>query len=168
VNADADLQGAWEAEVEVMQGRENLQAGPYGPLGVIFMGRGIAEVHQQPVAQVLGNVALIALDHCGTGLLISLYHLPQIFRVKLGGERGRAYQVTEQHRELAPLGVYRTWLCGWSRGLVGRKTGRGCGRFLLASPDQKAAVFIGRESLGANELFLEVFQILVIQGKPPL
>jgi hypothetical protein len=117
---------------------------------------------------VLSNVALIALDYRGAGLLIGAHHFPQLLGVEVGREGGGAHQVTEHDRELAPLGVYRTWLCGWSRRLVGRKTGRGCGWLLLSSPDQKAAVFIGRESPGADEFFLEVFQIFVIQGKPPL
>jgi len=168
VNADADLQGAWEARVEVIQGLDNFQARPYGPLGVIFMGRGIAEVHQQSIAQVLGNVTLIALAYCGTGLLIGLYHLSQIFRVKLSGERGGAYQVTEQHRELPALGFYRTWLSRESGRLGRKRGGRSGGGLLLASPDQKASVFICRKSLGTNEFFFEVFQILLIQGKPPL
>src|SRR5262245_31119887 len=37
-----------------------------------------------------------------------------------------------------------------------------------ARPDQKAAVFIARQPLGTNEFFLEVFQVFVIQCKPPL
>ncbi len=100
------------------------------------MGCGIAEVHQQSIAQVLGNVTLIALDHCGTGLLIGLYHLPQLFRVKLGGERGGAYQVTEQHRELPALGVCRPWRCRESRGLGRKRGGRSGGWLLGTSPDQ--------------------------------
>src|SRR5712691_4405759 len=40
-------------------------------------------------------------DHACTGFLIGPHHLAQLFRVKLFGERGRPYQVTEHHRQLA-------------------------------------------------------------------
>ena len=36
--------------------------------------------------------------------LILLHHLPQLFRIELRGERGRAHQVTEHHGELPALG----------------------------------------------------------------
>ena len=68
------------------------------------MGRGIAEVHQQPIAQILGNVPLIALDDLGAGLMVGAYDFPQVFGVELRGERGRADQVTEHHGQLPPFG----------------------------------------------------------------
>jgi hypothetical protein len=51
---------------------------------------------------------------------------------------------------------------------MGRNTRRGDGWLLVSSPDQKASLFIGGEALGADEFFLEVFQIFVIQSKAPL
>jgi hypothetical protein len=50
----------------------------------------------------------------------------------------------------------------------GTASGRGWDCLLVSSPDQKASVFISREPLGADEFFLKVFDIFVIQGKPPL
>jgi hypothetical protein len=49
--------------------------------------------------------------------LIGLYHGAQLFRVKMAGEAGGVHQITEQHRELAPLGL-RGARCGRWRGLV--------------------------------------------------
>src|SRR5215468_4268368 len=49
--------------------------GPYRPLGVIFVRQGVAEVDEQAVAEVLGNMPLIASDHLGTGLLIGAHHV---------------------------------------------------------------------------------------------
>src|SRR5262245_5855905 len=117
MNADADLQGAWQAGVEVVQGLDHLQARSYSPLGLIFMSRRITEVDQQSIAEMLSNVAVVALDHCGAGLLIGAYYLPQLFGVQLLRERGRAHQVTKQHGELAALGFGCTRACHWrSRG----------------------------------------------------
>src|SRR5262245_57259809 len=85
------------------------------------MRRGVAEVHQQAVAQVLGNVPLIVVDDRRTGLLIGAHHLPQVFRIELRGEGSGVYQVAKQHRELAPFsfGDSRTRHRSlWSRGLA--------------------------------------------------
>ena len=76
-----------------------------GPLGVIFMGLGIAKIDEQPIAEILRDMPLKALDDLGTGGLIGPHHLPQVFRVELTGEHGRVHQVTEQDGELAAFGV---------------------------------------------------------------
>ena len=47
---------------------------------------GIAKVDQQAIAEILGDMALKALDDRGTGGLIGPHHLPQVFRVELAGE----------------------------------------------------------------------------------
>ena len=51
-------------------------------------------------------MAVKALDDGGSGLLVCLYHLPQIFRIELAGEGRRIDEVTEHHRELAPFGIW--------------------------------------------------------------
>src|SRR5215471_13012891 len=48
-----------------------------------------------------------ALDHPDTGCLISQYNLMEVFRIELTGEASRIGQVTEQHCELAALGLLR-------------------------------------------------------------
>ena len=55
-------------------------------------------------AQMLGDMPVVALDHCRTGPLICLHYLPQFFGVKLSGKGCRAYQVTEHHGQLPPFG----------------------------------------------------------------
>ena len=73
--------------------------------GIVFMGRGVAKIDQQPIAEVLGNMALVALDDLGRGLLVGAHHGAQVFRVELARELRGAHQVAEQHRELPPFGV---------------------------------------------------------------
>ena len=91
------------------QGLHDPQPGPHGPLGIIFVRQGIAEVDEQAIAEILRDMPLKAGDHLGAGLLIGPHHLAEVFRVELAGERGRVHQVTEQHGELAPFRV-------WGRG----------------------------------------------------
>jgi hypothetical protein len=77
------------------------EAGAYGPLGIIFVRLGIAKVDQQPIAEILGDMAVKTPDDLGTGGLVGLDHLAQVFRVHLAGERRGAYQVTGHDGELA-------------------------------------------------------------------
>jgi hypothetical protein len=95
----------------VIQGAHRLdktQPGPDGAMRIVFMRLRIAKVDEQPITQILGNVAVKALDHLRTGGLIGLDHLAQVFRVEVTGEHGRVYQVAKQHGKLAAFGV------GWT------------------------------------------------------
>ena len=84
---------------------DDLQPCPHRPLHIIFVGHWIAKVDQQPIAQILRNMPLKTANHLGAHLLIGAHHLAQLFGIKLCGERGRAYQITKHHRQLAPLGL---------------------------------------------------------------
>jgi hypothetical protein len=71
------------------------------------MRQGIAEVDEQAIAEVLGDMPVKAGDHLGAGLLIGPHHGAEIFRVELAGEGGRVHQVTKQHGELAAFRIGR-------------------------------------------------------------
>jgi hypothetical protein len=90
------------------------QSSPHRPLGVIFVGQGVAEIDQQAIAEVLGDMALIAGDHLGTGVLIGPHHLTPLFGVELAGQHRRVDEITEQHRELAAFGLCSGGGRGWS------------------------------------------------------
>ena len=60
-----------EPHVEGVDGLEHLQARPGRALGRVLIGGGVAEVHQQAIAEVLGDAAAEALDHLGAGGLVS-------------------------------------------------------------------------------------------------
>jgi hypothetical protein len=77
--------------------------------------QGIAEVDEQAIAEILGDMPVKAGDHLGTGVLIGPHHFAQVFRVKLAGQGGRVHQITEQHGELAPFRLGRSG-GGWRRG----------------------------------------------------
>jgi hypothetical protein len=65
--------------------------GLHRPLRIVFMGLRIAKVHQQPIAEILGNMALEALDDRSTGLL----YARTTFRSSSGSRRpARAVEST--------------------------------------------------------------------------
>ena len=77
------------------------------PPRAILLGLGIAEVHQQTVAQVLGHVPAVTLDGLFAGLVVALEQLAILLWVELGGQPGRAHDVAEHHGDLSKLGVIR-------------------------------------------------------------
>jgi hypothetical protein len=109
--ADGQLHASFlgQTGIQLPHGLQHPQPGSHGALGIVLVRLGVAEVDQQAVAQILGDMALVAGNHFGTGLLIGPHHLAEVFWVELAGEHGRVNQVTEQDGELAPFGV-------WGRG----------------------------------------------------
>jgi hypothetical protein len=116
-----------QAGIELAHGLDHPQPGSHGPLCIIFVCQGVAEIDEQAITEILGDMPVKAGNHLGAGVLIGPYDLAQLFRVELAGEHSRVHQVTKQHGELAAFGVRRRrddW--GW------RDAGRlGCRRSRL-------------------------------------
>ena len=85
--------------------RDQLQPGPHRPLGVVLVGLRIAEIDEHAVAHVFGDEPAEAAHGLGDAFLIGRNDLAQVLGVHAGGERGRADEVGEHHRDLAALGV---------------------------------------------------------------
>ena len=89
-----------------LQARDRLrrgEAGAHGALGVVLVRLRPAEVGQHAVAEELGDVAALLPHRLGHGAVVGGHDLAQVLRVEPGGERGRAREVAEQHREVPPL-----------------------------------------------------------------
>jgi hypothetical protein len=102
-----------ELGIQLPDRRHYPEASAHRPLGVILMRPGIAEVDEQAVAEILGDMAVEALDDLGTCSLIGSHHLTPLFGVEPGGQRGRVYQITEDYSELAALGFTCISLSWW-------------------------------------------------------
>ena len=87
----------WPHRVEDREPRAN------GALGVVLARIGPAEVDEQAVAQLLGDVAAPALDRDACGLLVLPDDVAPLLGVELLGERRRADEVAEEDGELAAL-----------------------------------------------------------------
>jgi hypothetical protein len=106
------LRGQGEPRIQRLEGLQQPKPGADGPLGVIFMCHGVAKIHQHAIAQVLGHIAIKALHHLGTGLVVGADNLAVVFRVQVPRQSGRVHQITEQHREAAAFRVRQrqgTW-----------------------------------------------------------
>jgi hypothetical protein len=94
-----------QAGIEAPHRRQNLQSSVYGTSGVVFMSLRIAEVDQEAVPEVLGNMAIKAADYLSAGLLIGTHHVSEIFGVELAGQGSGVYDITKQDRELAAFRI---------------------------------------------------------------
>jgi len=73
--------------------------------GVVVVGLRMAEIDQEPIAQVLDDVSRVELDRSGGRLLIGAHDCAQILAVESLPQIGRPYEIAEHHRELAALGL---------------------------------------------------------------
>jgi hypothetical protein len=49
----------------------------------------ITKIDQQAIAEVLGNIAVILVNHRSTGLLVGAHHLAVVFWVQMPRQGGR-------------------------------------------------------------------------------
>jgi hypothetical protein len=63
-----------QAGVQGGNGLDNAQGGVHRTPGLVFMGCGIPKIDQQPIAEVLGDMALILPNDLGCGLLVGADH----------------------------------------------------------------------------------------------
>src|SRR5712692_8208394 len=108
VNSDAQGQGdipfTVEARIQGLHRRENAQGGPPGTLWVVLVSDRVAEVDEEAVAEILGDVAVEAIDHSGADFLIAANDLAQDLGVEPRREIRRANEVTKHDGELPALG----------------------------------------------------------------
>ena len=105
--------GQRQPGVERVQGVQHAQPRPDGPLGIVFMRQGIAKIDHEATLEVLGQIAVIPVNHRGTALLVGPHHLAQVFWVQVPRQRRRIDQLAAQHRELAAFRLQ------WWQGLGG-------------------------------------------------
>jgi hypothetical protein len=63
-----------QARIQSGDGLNHAEAGVHGAPGIVFMSRGVAEIDQQPIAEVLGDRARVGLDNLGRSLLVGAHH----------------------------------------------------------------------------------------------
>src|SRR6516225_2248197 len=68
------------------------------------MGLRVAEIGEDSVAHVSGNKSAESRDDFGNNTMVRGDDISQILRVKTSGERRRAHEIAEHHRQLTALG----------------------------------------------------------------
>jgi hypothetical protein len=114
-NSDAHPEQFFAAQLAHRFGER--QPGPDSPLGIVLVRLWIAEIHQHPVAHVLGDETVEPGDRLGDALVIGADYGTQIFGIELCRERRRADEVGEHDGELATLRIVPWLLFGRAGGL---------------------------------------------------
>jgi len=103
------------------------QPASHRALGIILMRARIAEIHQHPIAHVLGHETVEPGERLRDAPMIRAGHRTHVLGVDLNRERGRAYKAAEDDTQLAAFGVVLpSWLgprgrdgcCCGCRGIV--------------------------------------------------
>ena len=104
-DADARRQRPRRRGLQLADRRRDVEPGAHRPLGILLMRPRIAEEDQHAVAHELGDKAVIAGGDAGAGILVEADHLAHVLGIEPGGNRRRARQVAEHHRQLPSLGI---------------------------------------------------------------
>ena len=105
---DADPHLLRNTRLQSSDRRNKLETGPDRLLRIMLVSVGIAEVHHDAIAHILGDSAA-KLAHCFFGAArIGREDISQILRVHAGGERRRPDQIGEHHCDLAAFGLLRS------------------------------------------------------------
>jgi hypothetical protein len=81
------------------------EAGAHGPLGLVLVRPGPAEVRQDAVAHKLGDIALEAPNLARYRVLVGPQHVPHLLGIEARRQRGRAHQIDQHHGQLTALGL---------------------------------------------------------------
>ena len=107
VEPDPGLERDAEPLAEVLVDRHELvddpKAGVHGPLGIVLVRARVAEVGDHTVAEILGRVAVEALDGTHAGVLVGAEDLAPVLGVERSGERRGVDEVAEQHGHVPSL-----------------------------------------------------------------
>jgi hypothetical protein len=71
--------------IQGAEGFQNLQTCLHRALGIIILGRWVAEVDQKSISQILSNGALMTLHHSTSSGLVSEQQCTQLFWIQLVG-----------------------------------------------------------------------------------
>src|SRR3954471_24628208 len=85
VNSDADgkpnVAACGSAGVEVADRLDDGQPAAHGTRSVVLVRARIAEVGEQPVAEILSDVAIVLRNGARTNCMVRMQYLTQLFRV---------------------------------------------------------------------------------------
>ena len=139
------------------------KSGAHRPLGVVLMGLRVAEISENAVAHVFGDIPAETADRLGDRAMIGADDLAQILGIEAPRKRGRTDEIAEHHRQLTPLGLGGLWRRGEGRPVrAGCRQLRDGAQKLLAVPERYTELFEirfgelgehGTVDIGADEGF---------------
>ena len=121
----------------------------------MFVGMGVAEIGQYPVAHVPGDKTTSSGDEIAAAAVVRADDLVHVLGVELRRERGRADEVAEHDRELTALGGVQ-----WARRGGGRSRNGDC---RCALPKGFETTNRAQQLAAMAEQYAQLLQILIRQ-----
>jgi hypothetical protein len=158
-NGDANLKRDIMTGAQRSDRFDKRQGAAHSPLGIVFMGLGIAEVGEHAVTHVLGDEATALGDLVVATSMVGADDPPHVLRIMLRGQRCRAHQIAEHHRELPTF-------CSVRAGLLrcGRRAGQRSSIFFVRIPRAESCDRIEHLSAVPDGRDAEVLQVLCGQA----
>ena len=101
-----------EGRIEHVVGRanggdriEDRQSAAHGSFRIVLVRLRATEVDKDTIAEILGDVPVVACHDVRARVVIGANHVAQVFRVDAGRERGRVDEVAEHHGERPSFAV---------------------------------------------------------------
>jgi hypothetical protein len=107
-NPDPRLKADLHAGLQARHGLHQLETRAHRPLSVVFVRARPAEISKRAVAEILGGMAIEALDHGSDSAVVHRHDRAQILGIEARGQLGRADQITEQHGQLPAFRLDRS------------------------------------------------------------
>src|SRR5262249_37735663 len=85
--------------------RHEIEPNPHGAFGIVLMRLGVAEIDEESVAHVSGDIPAHPSDHRGATNLESADHVAQVLEIELDGQSRRADEIAKKDGQLESLGV---------------------------------------------------------------
>ena len=112
-NPHSQLEVLLVLRLEAAQSVDNTETAYHGPLSLILVGLGIAEIYEDAVSQILGDVAIKLSDGFGTGFLKVAYDHPEILRVQSRRQFRRSDEIAKHYGQLPAFTLRRCDFGGW-------------------------------------------------------
>ena len=102
-DSDTDIEGGLVGGIRDTDGADDGECGPHCPLCIVFMGVRISEQRLDAIAEFVRNEAADLTDRLLAGFVIAFRDVVEILELERAGERRRADDVAEQHRQVSAL-----------------------------------------------------------------
>ena len=105
MNSDAHLQGPGRRSLDgnLLDRPDELQACEYRTSRIVFVCPRVAEIYENPVAEILCDVAVEPLHDRSAYGMVRVDHGQKRFGIEVRRELGGCHQVAEQDRQLTTL-----------------------------------------------------------------
>jgi len=104
-NSNPHLQRLPGRKQELADLRHEIEPSPHGAFSIVLVRLGVAEIDEESVAHVSGDIPAHPSHHRGATNLESADHVAQVLGIELARQSRRADEIAKKDGQLTPLGL---------------------------------------------------------------